>query len=98
MEYVQGPDLRSSLKDKNLQPLLDAIVLQIAEGIRTLHSHGIMHRDLKPSNVLLTSSRFSRQEALSGKQLIKICDVGEASLISMHYHRLAGEWCDIIAT
>ncbi len=35
-------------------PRIRRIVLQLARGLHTLHSHGKVHRDIKPPNVLVT--------------------------------------------
>jgi WD40 repeat protein/serine/threonine protein kinase len=57
MEYVEGRDLGSLLREQALAPTRAAqYVKTIAEAIHYAHEHGILHRDLKPGNVLLDVS------------------------------------------
>jgi serine/threonine protein kinase len=41
------------------------VMHDVLQGLRYLHSHGVVHRDIKPSNILLTADRK-----------VKICDFG----------------------
>ncbi len=54
MEYVEGRDLSSLVRDQPLPAKRAAQLMEkIARAIHYAHQHGILHRDLKPSNVLL---------------------------------------------
>lgn len=56
MEYVEGVTLRKILEAQEL-PTLKVIsyARQIAEGMKSAHTHRIIHRDLKPENISITS-------------------------------------------
>ncbi len=59
LEYIDGGDLASYLKEKGRLPIDEAakIIIPVAEGLAFAHGQGIVHRDLKPANILLTRSR-----------------------------------------
>ena len=70
MEYLEGDTLKSLIKKKQLS--VDEIVqigLQIAEGLASAHSKGIVHRDIKADNIMLTPDHR-----------VKIMDFGLAKL------------------
>jgi serine/threonine-protein kinase len=71
LEFVDGGDLASHLKQTGRLTVSEAveIIIPIAEGLAHAHSQEIIHRDLKPSNILLT-----------GKGIPKISDFGIAKL------------------
>jgi len=56
MECIDGASLRARIEEGPLEvgEAVD-IAIQIAEGLREAHEHGIVHRDVKPSNVMLSS-------------------------------------------
>ena len=70
MEFVEGLTLDQHVKTRG--PLTGAmatsVALAIAEGLRDVHSSGVVHRDLKPSNIML------------GPDGVKILDFGIALL------------------
>ncbi len=53
------------------EPVCARLIRQIAQGLATLHAHGLIHRDLKPANVLLTRPEPELWEA-------KLADLGLA--------------------
>lgn len=56
MEYVEGKTLKHHITEKgplDMPQALD-VAMQIAEGLRHAHRHGVVHRDIKPHNILLT--------------------------------------------
>jgi serine/threonine protein kinase len=73
MEYVDGADLRCSLKEAGALPPAQAfdVGCQIADALRAIHSAGVVHRDLKPANVMRDST---------GR--IKVMDFGIARSVS----------------
>ena len=54
MEYIEGTDLRSIIKERKAFPPGDAveIMLQICRALEAAHSVGVIHRDLKPQNIM----------------------------------------------
>ena len=57
MEYVEGENLRSLLKEKGTYSAEECVALlqQITAGLGCAHEEGILHRDMKPENVMLAT-------------------------------------------
>ncbi len=55
MEYVEGSDLQSLVKNKGPLPYEEAAeyVRQAADGLAHAHQRGLIHRDIKPANLLV---------------------------------------------
>ena len=81
-EYAKLGDLQNFFRKRKLRnsPLPEESIwrffLQILEGLRVLHSSGVVHRDLKSANVML-----------SAPDLLKIGDLGIATVL--HARQLA---------
>ncbi|WFD30199.1 MAPK-activated protein kinase Srk1 [Malassezia sp. CBS 17886] len=54
MELLDGGELFDQIVKLTYltEPLARHVILQVAEGIRFMHEHGIVHRDIKPENLL----------------------------------------------
>ncbi len=55
MSYILGITLKEKIKKGSL-PIVEAIeiAIQIAQGLKSAHEHGIVHRDIKSSNIIIT--------------------------------------------
>ena len=81
MQYVDGSDLGSVIRDDNLSiSQKNKIARSIAEGISAAHNKGIIHRDIKAGNIMVTAE---------GK--IKILDFGVAHIINAPKPEQTGE-------
>jgi serine/threonine-protein kinase len=58
MEFIEGWDLSSWLKEHGRLPVEIAVVVlqRFAAGLQHAHERSIIHRDVKPGNVMLTAS------------------------------------------
>jgi phosphate ABC transporter phosphate-binding protein len=73
MEFVQGRDLASEVKEGGPLSVADALhcVLQAARGLEYAHAQGLIHRDVKPANLMRDTSG-----------LVKVADLGLARIKS----------------
>jgi serine/threonine protein kinase len=55
LRFVDGPDLRSMLRERGPLDVREAmeILTQIGNALDAAHERGLVHRDVKPANVLL---------------------------------------------
>jgi serine/threonine protein kinase len=78
MELVRGESLRQRLRREPLT-ITEAlhIISQLLDGLRSVHSGGVVHRDLKPENILLDKHGIA-----------KIADFGLAHFLEGEQRRL----------
>ena len=71
MEYVEGKDLATILRERGPLPVAEAVelILQAARGLQYAHEVGVIHRDIKLGNLLRDK-----------KGTVKILDMGLARL------------------
>ena len=76
MEYLNGPNLHSLLKDEGRIDLDRSLVLlkSIASALDYAHQRGFVHRDVKPSNIMLDHARDEERAVLTDFGIVKIAD------------------------
>ena len=69
MEYIDGPTLAATMRERLSVDTLIDFAIQIVDAVAEAHRLGIIHRDLKPQNVMITS-----------RNTVKVLDFGLAKL------------------
>lgn len=77
MEFINGGDLINVLRTKPNQNTLKNILIGVMDGLKYLHSKGIIHRDIKPENILI-------QVENDGLFTPKITDFGISKVLNEH--------------
>lgn len=76
MDYIEGESLSDVLNRVKCLPPMEAIkiIMQVADALSFIHSHGIMHRDIKPGNIMICNEPA---------QTVKLLDFGIAKVLDM---------------
>jgi tRNA A-37 threonylcarbamoyl transferase component Bud32 len=76
MEYLNGPDLRTLLKENKRIPLADFLPLlrDTVSALEYAHTRGLVHRDIKPSNIMLDTTSLPLRAVLTDFGIAKIAD------------------------
>jgi len=57
MEYMDGNDLETLLKDEKFQREIALLIaLQALKGLHFAHQQGVIHRDIKPANIFISKT------------------------------------------
>lgn len=111
MEYAANGTLRTMILryqehrwKMSANDLLE-IFMDIAYGLRFLHSKNIIHRDVKPENILMTSEYRIKLADFGVSKIVCDCNpqahtsIGSLAYMSpeVYLHRPYGKKCDIWA-
>jgi serine/threonine protein kinase/tetratricopeptide (TPR) repeat protein len=83
MEYVQGEDLKSSIRKMGALGIGRAVSIarQVCEGLAEAHRLGVVHRDLKPQNIMVDKNGNVRIMDFGIARSIKTKGVTETGVI-----------------
>lgn len=66
-EYCNGGSLQSLLQKRILNEAeLKILLLQVAEGLKYIHSHNLVHMDIKAGNIFITKPQFRATQGDDG--------------------------------
>jgi serine/threonine-protein kinase len=76
MDLIDGPDLRTYLRDNGpLPPVAAALTMaQICDALRVTHADGVIHRDLKPANIMLNRNGDSLYPMLTDFGIARLAE------------------------
>jgi eukaryotic-like serine/threonine-protein kinase len=82
MEYIDGPTLRESMKQRPLsQQEASVLIAKVTAGMKVAHAEGIIHRDLSTDNILLVNNDVSRPKVIDFG-IARNMETSDATLIS----------------
>jgi serine/threonine-protein kinase len=65
MEYVNGPTLRSRIRQRPLSQMEACrLIAKVAAGMRAAHGEGVVHRDLSTDNIILVNGDVNRPKVI----------------------------------
>lgn len=65
MEFVNGPTLRESMKQRPLSQLeACTLIRKVAEGMQAAHDEGVIHRDISTDNIILSNNDVSKPKVI----------------------------------
>jgi hypothetical protein len=73
IEYIENGSLQDLVRDfgKMKEPIVSMYISQVLDGLRYLHSEGVIHRDIKGANILTTK-----------QGMVKLADFGVAAALN----------------
>ncbi|ABD12975.1 serine/threonine protein kinase [Frankia casuarinae] len=77
MDLVDGPDLRTHLREFGPRPVEEAVRLVVGTlwALDSVHAAGVVHRDVKPENILIDTSDPAHP-------IVRLTDFGIAQMIN----------------
>ncbi|UGQ09573.1 serine/threonine protein kinase [Yinghuangia sp. ASG 101] len=76
MDLIDGPDLRTYLRDNGpLPPAAAALTMaQVCDALAVTHADGVIHRDLKPANIMLNRNGDSLYPMLTDFGIARLAE------------------------
>ncbi|WP_436775432.1 serine/threonine-protein kinase [Yinghuangia sp. YIM S09857] len=76
MDLIDGPDLRTYLRDNGpLPPVAAALTMaQVCDALAVTHADGVIHRDLKPANIMLNRNGDSLYPMLTDFGIARLAE------------------------
>lgn len=82
MEYVDGPTLRDSMKQRPLsQQEACLLISKVAAGMHAAHVEGVIHRDLSTDNIILAGNSVSRPKVIDFG-IARSSEINDSTLIA----------------
>ncbi len=82
MEFVDGPTLRESMKQRPLSQLeACTLIRKVAEGMQAAHAEGVIHRDISTDNIILANNDVSKPKVIDFG-IARSSDTSDSTLIS----------------
>jgi eukaryotic-like serine/threonine-protein kinase len=82
MEFVDGPTLRDSMKQRPLsQQEACQLISRVAAGMQLAHSEGVVHRDLSTDNIILAGNSVSKPKVIDFG-IARSSEINDSTLIA----------------